>query len=331
MYIQIAHRPHFHQVISPIPTPTLSSVTSPLRLYLKDTVQEYLSHGPHVSPSGLLYPTPSLMPFPYRIYMYLKDASHIFHQEADIFHTVHMFHKVICPIPTPTLSYESDLPPDIIPQKYHPHLQPRSQYLSHHPRVSPSGLPFLLVLRGSSLTGTQRSSCSVWRRELPSAGSPSQDPCRQRAQTQAGQHNELLPGKEAGFQEFTSIQVIPMYSAWKITYLEKSVISLFLEQKGYMSRPMTKPTKWLCTQRRLRSAWASAQSHQSHHCLHEETFGSSATECTEKSLIRLGICPGWTESSQSFLLILSWGGSVMFGYTIMALWPRETEKEGIVG
>ena len=28
----------------------------------------------------------------------------------------------------------------------------------------------------------------------------------------------------------------------------------------YMSRDMTKPTKWLCAQRRLRSAWASPQS-----------------------------------------------------------------------
>ena len=30
-----------------------------------------------------------------------------------------------------------------------------------------------------------------------------------------------------------------------------------------LSRLMTKPTKWLCTQRRLRSAWASTQSDQS--------------------------------------------------------------------
>ena len=34
-------------------------------------------------------------------------------------------------------------------------------------------------------------------------------------------------------------------------------------QTGNMSRDMTKPTKWLCAQRRLRSAWASAQSDQS--------------------------------------------------------------------
>ena len=33
-----------------------------------------------------------------------------------------------------------------------------------------------------------------------------------------------------------------------------------------MSHLMTKPTKWLCTQQRLRSAWASAQSEQSLRC-----------------------------------------------------------------
>ena len=31
----------------------------------------------------------------------------------------------------------------------------------------------------------------------------------------------------------------------------------------HVSRDMTKPTKWLCAKRRLRSAWASAQSDQS--------------------------------------------------------------------
>ena len=37
-----------------------------------------------------------------------------------------------------------------------------------------------------------------------------------------------------------------------------------------LSRLMTKPTMWLCAQRRLRSAWASAQSDQSLHCPHKE-------------------------------------------------------------
>ena len=40
-----------------------------------------------------------------------------------------------------------------------------------------------------------------------------------------------------------------------------------------LSCDMTKPTKWVCTKRRLRSAWASTQSDQSLHCLHEESLG----------------------------------------------------------
>ena len=35
---------------------------------------------------------------------------------------------------------------------------------------------------------------------------------------------------------------------------------------------MTKPTKWVCAQRRLRSAWASAQSDQSLPCQHKKAW-----------------------------------------------------------
>ena len=63
---------------------------------------------------------------------------------------------------------------------------------------------------------------------------------------------------------------------------------------------MTKPTKWLCAQRRLRSAWASAQSDQSLCCLHEESLGPMLPiKCTAKTLIRLGRRPGWFDSSLS--------------------------------
>ena len=44
------------------------------------------------------------------------------------------------------------------------------------------------------------------------------------------------------------------------------------EDTEYLSRDMTKPTMWLCTQRRLRSAWVSAQSEQSLRWPHEETL-----------------------------------------------------------
>ena len=50
--------------------------------------------------------------------------------------------------------------------------------------------------------------------------------------------------------------------------------------------------------KRLRSAWASAQSDQSLRCLHEESLGPLLPiERTAKTLIRLGGCPGWSESS----------------------------------
>ena len=59
-----------------------------------------------------------------------------------------------------------------------------------------------------------------------------------------------------------------------------------------------------CTQRRLRSAWASAQSNQSLRCLYKESLGPQLPiECTAKTQIRLGGCPSWSESSlgtQSF-------------------------------
>ena len=56
-----------------------------------------------------------------------------------------------------------------------------------------------------------------------------------------------------------------------------------------MSRDMTKPTKWVCAQRKLRSAWASAQSDQSLRCA---LIGKLRTQGffmrIAKTLIRLG-------------------------------------------
>ena len=52
----------------------------------------------------------------------------------------------------------------------------------------------------------------------------------------------------------------------------------------------------MCAQRRLRSAWASTQSDQSLRCPHEESSGPLLLiECTTKTLIRLGGCPGWSQ------------------------------------
>ena len=66
----------------------------------------------------------------------------------------------------------------------------------------------------------------------------------------------------------------------------------------WLRRDMTKPTKWVCAQRSLRSAWASAQSDQGLRCPLEECFGPKLpTERKAKTLVRLGGCPGWSESS----------------------------------
>ena len=89
-------------------------------------------------------------------------------------------------------------------------------------------------------------------------------------------------------------------------FLAKSIITVFYYQvttDWFMCHKlnffyMTKSTKWVCAQRRLRSAWASAQSDQSLCC----TFnGQLRTQGffrqTAKTLIRQGGCPGWSESS----------------------------------
>ena len=60
-----------------------------------------------------------------------------------------------------------------------------------------------------------------------------------------------------------------------------------------MSRLMTKPTMWLCAQRRLRSAWASALSDQSLRCPHDDSLGPWLPI---KRMARLGGWPGWSES-----------------------------------
>ena len=63
---------------------------------------------------------------------------------------------------------------------------------------------------------------------------------------------------------------------------------------------MTKPAKWLCAQRRHRSAWVSSQSDQSLRCANEESLGPKLPiKRTAKTLIRLG---GWRTV---ILLVLS--------------------------
>ena len=94
--------------------------------------------------------------------------------------------------------------------------------------------------------------------------------------------------------------------------------------------PVTKPTKWLCTQRR-QSAWASAQSDQSLRCPHEESLGPYLSiKRTAKTLIRLGRRPGW--------LSFRWANSHFVGFVTrrlnfvcLNLQSSVTDLEGVQG
>ena len=83
---------------------------------------------------------------------------------------------------------------------------------------------------------------------------------------------------------------------------------------------MIKPTKWLCIQQRLRSPWTSSQSDRSLRCaLDGKLRILGFFTRTAKTLIQMGRCPGWSESSLGthvILLVLSCGGS----YNLV--WPK---------
>ena len=69
-----------------------------------------------------------------------------------------------------------------------------------------------------------------------------------------------------------------------------------------MNRLMTKPTKWLCAQWRLRSAWASAQSDQSSLCAQWIAKDPSFLYTDSKD---------WSDWANAIFLVLSWGSSII--------------------
>ena len=100
---------------------------------------------------------------------------------------------------------------------------------------------------------------------------------------------------------------------WSIILKQNLVFSQTAQAKTpHLSRYMTKPTKWLCVQQRLRSAWASAQSDQSLLSAWRN-LGSLAThwahskdsDQTGQMLRLIRVFPGRT----LILLVLSWCGS----------------------
>ena len=81
---------------------------------------------------------------------------------------------------------------------------------------------------------------------------------------------------------------------------------------------MTKPTKWLCAQRRLRSAWASVHSDQSVLCAQWVTKDPSFLHVDSEDSDQTGRMPRliWVFTGRtSILLVLSWGGS--YGMTLV--------------
>ena len=85
-------------------------------------------------------------------------------------------------------------------------------------------------------------------------------------------------------------------------------------QDHNLSCLMTKPTKWLCAQWRLRSAWASAQSGQSLLSAWRKLWSLTTHLAHSEDSDRLGRCPGWYKSLLgTILLVLSWGGSIFHG------------------
>ena len=59
-------------------------------------------------------------------------------------------------------------------------------------------------------------------------------------------------------QENELLKIIIWGPKWN--FVTCIIVNHVMKRVGRLSRLMTKPTKWLCAQRRLRSAWASAQS-----------------------------------------------------------------------
>ena len=63
------------------------------------------------------------------------------------------------------------------------------------------------------------------------------------------------------------------FSVFFVGEVTRTSLHSFIHIALLLSRDMSKPTMWLYAQRRLRSAWASAQSDQSLRCALEETLG----------------------------------------------------------
>ena len=80
----------------------------------------------------------------------------------------------------------------------------------------------------------------------------------------------------------------------------------------HLSRLVTKPTKWVCPQWRLRSVWASPQSDQSLRCPHEETLVLSYPLSAQRRL-----WPAWADAQAD--LSLRWAHTHFVGFVMLCL------------
>ena len=107
-----------------------------------------------------------------------------------------------------------------------------------------------------------------------------------------------------------------------------------------LSRDVTKPTKWVCAQQRLRSAWATAQSDQSLRCPGIRPIWSESSLSAWRNLESLAA--HWAHSEDSYqtgrmsrliwvftgrtfnLLVLSWGDSNVMTVPILKHFKNAT-------
>ena len=98
----------------------------------------------------------------------------------------------------------------------------------------------------------------------------------------------------------------------KILSINKILMSNSHNLTAYLSCLMTKTNKMACTHSEDSDLPGHPPSLISLRCSHQESLCPFLPiECTANTLIRLGGCPGWSESSLGtvILLVLSWGGS----------------------
>ena len=107
---------------------------------------------------------------------------------------------------------------------------------------------------------------------------------------------------------------------WAVLDVSGSVSVHVAVTNVQMSRLMTKLTKWECAQRRLRSAWASAQSDQSLLCAHWVAKDPSFLHADSEDSDQTGRMPRliWVFAGRTLtLLVLSWGGSYIRNIVVL--------------